>query len=146
MLLYCACLRKDNEKEEYYIYPKIHKLVYGWNRCYIYGAEVLECACSKFFTSNSLLVKIKEDHYNLLRALNILQPALLIFQLNQDNQRTTLTSLDVVFLFQKISGHIRMIRLDFEVVRAVVALLPTSSFSSLTGRKFDSVYHIEAGW
>ena len=104
------------------------------------------CACSKFFTSNSLLVKIKEDHYNLLRALNILQPALLIFQLNQDNQRTTLTSLDVVFLFQKISGHIRMIRLDFEVVRAVVALPPTSSFSSLAGRKFDSVYYIEAGW
>lgn len=103
-------------------------------------------ARSKFFTSNSLLVKIKEDHYNLLRALNILQPALLIFQLNQDNQRTTLTSLDVVFLFQKISGHIRMIRLDFEVVRAVVALPPTSSFSSLAGRKFDSVYYIEAGW
>jgi hypothetical protein len=91
-------------------------------------------------------VKIKEDHYNLLRALNILQPALLIFQLNQDNQRTTLTSLDVVFLFQKISGHIQMIRLDFEVIRAVVTLLPTSSFSFLAGRKFDSVYHIEAGW
>jgi hypothetical protein len=39
-----------------------------------------------------------------------------------------------------------MIRLDFEVVRAVVTLLPTSSFSFLAGRKFDSVYHIEAGW
>ena len=90
-------------------------------------------------------MKIKEVHYNILRALNILEPALLIFHLNQDNQRTTLTSLDVVFLFQKISGRIRMIRLDFEVVRAVVTLSSTSSFSSLAGRKFDSVYHIEAG-
>jgi hypothetical protein len=143
-LLYCAFLRKDNEKEEYYIYPK-NKLAYRWNHCCINGAQFLECACSKFFTFNSLLVKIKEDHYNTLRVLNILQPALLFFQLNQDNQRTTLTSLDVVFLFQKISGHIRMFRLDFEVVRAVVTLSSTSSFSSLAGRKFDSVYHIEAG-
>lgn len=91
-------------------------------------------------------MKIKEVHYNILRALNILEPALLIFQLNQDNQRTTLTSLDVVFLFLKISGHIQNVRLDFEADRAVVTLLPTSSFSSLAGRKFDSVYHIEAGW
>lgn len=91
-------------------------------------------------------MKIKEDHYNILRALNILQPDLLIFQLNQDNQRTTLTSLDVAFLFHKISGHVRMISLDFEADRVVVTLLPTSSFSSLTGRKFVSVYHIEAGW
>jgi hypothetical protein len=115
-LLYCACLRRDNEKERYYIYPKIHKLAYRWNHCCINGAQFLDCARSKFFTSNSLLVKIKEDHYNTLRALNILQPALLIFQLNQDNQRTTLTSLDVVFLFLKFSGHTQMIRLDFEVV------------------------------
>ena len=93
-----------------------------------------------------MLVKIKEVHYNILRALNILEPALLIFQLNQDNQRTTLTSLDIVFLFLKISGHIQMIRLDFEADRAVVTLLPTSSLPSLAGRKFDSVYHIEAGW
>jgi hypothetical protein len=123
-----------------------NKLAYRWNHCCINGAQFLECACSKFFTSNSLLVKIKEDHYNTLRALNILQPALLIFQLNQDNQRTTLTSLDVVFLFLKFSGHIQMIRLDFEVVRAIVTLLLTCSFSFLAGRKFDSVYHIEAGW
>ncbi|HEX5976863.1 MAG TPA: hypothetical protein VFY68_06280 [Nitrososphaeraceae archaeon] len=91
-------------------------------------------------------MKIKEVHYNILQALNILQPALLIFQLNQDNQRTTFTSLDVAFLFQKISGHVRMISLDFEADLAVVTLLPNSSFSSLTGRKFDSVYPIEAGW
>jgi hypothetical protein len=120
-------------------YIQKNKLAYRWNHCCINGAQFLECACSKFFTSNSLLVKIKEDHYNTLRALNILQPALLIFQLNQDNQRTILTSLDVVFLFLKFSGHIQMIRLDFEVVRAVVTLLPTSSFASLAGRKFDSV-------
>jgi len=39
-----------------------------------------------------------------------------------------------------------MISLDFEAVRAVVTLLPTSSFSSFTGRKFDSIYHIKDGW
>jgi hypothetical protein len=128
------------------IFTQKNKLAYRWNRCDIYSVKVLECACSKFFSSNSFLVKIKEEYYNILRALNILQPALLIFQLNQYNQRTTLTSLDIVFLFQKISRHIRMIILDFEVVRAVVTIPPTSSFSSLASRKFDSVYHIEARW
>jgi hypothetical protein len=90
-------------------------------------------------------VKIKEDHYNILRALNILQPALLIFQLDQDNQRTTLTS-GCCLLVSEDFRTLRIFSLDFEAVRAVVTLLPTSSFSSFTGCKFDSVYHMKAGW